>query len=410
MERPLSLLPAMLYNPTRGIAMASSFLAAGMVLAGLPMDGSEDIISSYARSGIRAFLLPGALLASPERLAALTSLARRLVEAEGSGPCLIALGGWSRPAAVYPAPPGLPSPLSLAASGDRRATRRSGFLLASRAASAGVDLVFGPSLDLATDPKRQSGALDGFGEDPAQVGLLGSLFAAGLARGGVAACALSFPGCGSLVSDGRSGPKVLPHSKERLDSAEIPPFARVIKCGVEAVLVAQVLVPALESDRVPAARSALIVEGRLRSSLGFRGLVIGGAIEEGVEARAELGRALSKAALQGALAGCDLVTALSPEAAFAAAAALERAASEGELPLPRIAISRRRVSSLLGKLPSGPRSGKLGLVAPSSLEASHYAQEAERAATLLQGSFRLDPTGLLCLLVLPGPGVPNTPL
>ena len=58
-----------------------------------------------------------------------------------------------------------------------------------------------------------------------------------------------------------------------------------------------------------------------------------------------------KAAILGALAGCDLCLYSRPDDALAAAAALEKAAATGELPTVRIEMSRRRMDSLLAGRP-----------------------------------------------------------
>lgn len=358
--------------------MTSPKQGAGMILGAVPHDGAEAVIASYVQAGIRAFLFPGILLVEPERLSGLAAEARRLVALAGTGPALVALGGWEEASASFPMVPDLPSPLCLAASQDRHLARHAGFLLGHAASGAGVDLVMGPRLDLATDPKARGGIMDLFGEDPHAAARLGAAFARGLARGGVAACGLSFPGCGSLSLDARREPATLPFAAERLAEAEERPFARAIKAGLAALLVARAYVPAYDQEHIPAARSSLAIEGRLRSALGFRGLVIGGALDEDPEKP-------GRAALLGALAGCDFSLALDPDLALEAAAGLEAAVREGEIPSPRPIIQSRRLEALLSDLASPPlRTRTLPLYA-SPLVAGFAARTAELGATLLRG-------------------------
>lgn len=357
--------------------MTSPMQGAGMILGGVPLSSAETVIASYAKAGIRAFLFPGILLLEPERLAALAAEARRLVALAGTGPALVALGGWDEASAAFPMVPELPSPLCLAACGDSRQARRAGFLLGRVASGSGVDLVMGPRLDLATDPKARGGVMDLFGEEPRAAALLGAAFAKGLARGGVAACALSFPGCGSLASDARREPATLPFEAERLAAAEERPFARAIKTGLPAILVARAYVPAYDQEHIPAARSSLAIEGRLRSAMGFRGLVIGGALDDDPERP-------GRAAVLGALAGCDLSLALDPATALEAASCLEAALKEGEIPSPRPAIQARRMEALLSGLAAPPLRIRALPIYASPLVAAFSARASESGATLLR--------------------------
>lgn len=373
--------------------MASSLQAAAMVMGGIPSTNAEEVLEEYARAGIRAFLLPGSLLAEPERLASLAALARRLVfEAAGSaagrafggaaeGEALVALGGKSEARAVSPVSLDLPSPLCLAAGGERRAARLAGLFMGRAASSCGVDLVFAPRLDLATDPKAPGGILDLFGEYPQVVADFGAAFMRGMRRGGVAPCALAFPGCGSLSQDGRRGPPVLPFTADRIEGAELLPFARLVRGGLPAMLAARVYVPAFEPGRIPAARSALVIEGRLRSALGFHGLVIGDALDEDPEGP-------GRAAVLGALAGCDLTIALGKGAALEAARALAAAAEDGELPAPRLALASRRVRALLTGLKPVPRRERSLPLHASPLAAAFSLRAAERGATVLRAAMQ----------------------
>jgi len=165
---------------------------------------------------------------------------------------------------------------------------------------------------------------------------------------------------------------------ERLERCEMRPFSHVIASGVAAVLVGRVLVPSLESERIPASASARVIEGRLRESMGFRGLVIGDDIGSDEEPGA--------AALLGALAGCDLCLFSRPEQALAAAAALDKAAAHGELPAVRVEMSRRRFERLLGpRLRAGsPRSASW-----MAARRRGAGRDIEKSVTLLRGSLTL---------------------
>lgn len=370
--------------------MASGVNGAGMILGALPAKAAEKTLEAYTKVGIRAFLFPGCLLAEPERLFNLVEAARRLSLEAGLGLPLIALGGGEKAGCEAPACPDLPSPLCLGAGGDRTAARRAGRFLGAFLSRLGVNFIFSPRLDLATDPKAQGGVLDLFGEDPNSVAPLGESYAHGLVQGGVAACAGVFPGAGLLVSEGHSGLALLPLPEERLLAVEMRPFSRLVRARVPAVLVGRFLVPALEPEHIPAARSARIVEGRLREQLGFRGLVVGAPLDDDSEGP-------SRAALLGALAGCDLTVALEPDAALEAAAGLKLFSASGELPTPRAVFASRRLSRLIDRrtassAPKG-RPAERGS-AKEAERGSLFAQRTiDRGATALRGAGAFYPLG-----------------
>lgn len=358
--------------------MTRSARAAGMIMGGV---SDPSFLSPYARAGIRAYLFPGSLLREPEKLASMVSAARRAAESAGLGPALVAVGGGGTPAFGPPPFPRSPTPLGLASLKSAKASRRAGLLMGYSLASCGVDMVLAPRLDLASDPKVPTGVLEGFGEDGRLAGILGTAFIRGLAGMGVRACVGRFPGLGAICHDCNECMAFIALPVERLERCEMRPFAHVVASGVAAVLMGRVLVPALESEHLPASASARVIEGRLRESLGFRGIVIGDDIGPDEEP--------GKAAVLGALAGCDLCLCSRPDAALAAAAALEKAAASGELPTVRIEVGRRRLDALLSEGPPSPPR-------PSFLSAGRLRdarRDIEESVSVLRGSLALEGAG-----------------
>ncbi|MGA2547613.1 MAG: glycoside hydrolase family 3 N-terminal domain-containing protein [Rectinemataceae bacterium] len=378
--------------------MTRSARAAGMIMGGVR---DQSHLADYARAGIRAYLFPGSLLREPDKLASMVAAARRTAESAGLGPVLVAIGGNGTPAFGLPHFPECPTPLGLASLKSAKASRRAGLLLGYRLAVCGVDMVLAPRLDLASDPKDPTGALEGFGEDSRLAGILGTAYSRGLARMGVAACVGRFPGLGATCYDCYESMALIALPVERLERCEMRPFARVVASGVAAVLVGRVLVPALESEHLPASASARVIEGRLRESLGFRGIVIGDDIGPDEEP--------GKAAVLGALAGCDLCLYSRPDEALAAAQALEKAAATGELPTVRVEMGRRRLDSLLsGRPKSPPRTGF-----PSARRLRRARLDIAESISILRGSLVLDGAGrgdfaaIFILVFLPPTDAPD---
>ncbi len=355
--------------------------AAGMILAGVPAEGQADeggdgpelVIARYASAGINAFLFAGATLLDPDRLASLARLARTQCAEAGLGRALIAIGGFPGPGFGLPPFPAALSPLGLAALGSISAAKRSGRLIGLALAACGVDLLLAPRLDLATDPKALSGVLDGFGQDHRLVSRLASAFVRGLSSTGVASCAGRFPGLGSTCAECFDGISFVALPPERMESVEMRPFGAAIGAGVDAIVVGRAFVPAFESERIPAARSARIVEGRLRAQLGFKGLVIGD----------ELGLESGKpsAVVLGALAGCDLTIVAKPAQALLAASAMAAARASGEMPEPRLHVAGMRLARFLAARPSRPRA-----LSPKASLLSRIERDRGESLAILRGA------------------------
>jgi beta-glucosidase-like glycosyl hydrolase len=386
--------------------MARSSGAAGMVLAGLGGGDSrstEGAIDFLVDAGVRAFLFPGSLLAEAARLSSLASYARRRAEMAGLGRILIAIGGAALPGFGQPFFPSAVTPLGLAAIVPprlgRQAAKRAGRLLGLALAAAGIDMVLAPRLDLASDPKDPSGALDRFGEDPDTAGSLAAEYIRGLDSAGVAACAGRFPGLGSVCVERSTGLTFVGFPAERLEAVEMRPFGRAARAGAAAVLVGRILVPSLEPERIPATQSARIIEGRLREALGFKGFVIGDDICPEAEPL--------KAVLLGALAGCDLCLVSDPETARAAAAELERAAAVGELPAPRIAVAMRRLERFLANRPVSLERQHGTPARLEEAELRRAERDREESLTALKGELAMARGKSLVLAFLPPRGSPE---
>jgi beta-N-acetylhexosaminidase len=107
-------------------------------------------------------------------------------------------------------------------------------------------------------------------------------------------------------------------------------------------MTAHILVPALDEER-PATLSPAIVDGLLKHTLGYQGLVL----SDDLEMKAISGRyGHSDATIRAIEAGCDavLMCAPKPEEQVAALEAIIYAVEKGDLPLKRVddALSRNR--------------------------------------------------------------------
>jgi beta-N-acetylhexosaminidase len=266
---------------------------------------------------------------------------------------------------------------ALGAVDDVELTERVAASIAADLAAVGVNLDFAPVADVNANPANPVIGIRSFGADYDLVSRHVAAFVRGLQSNGVAACAKHFPGHGTTQADSHLElPVVTDDVRPGLE-----PFRAAIAAGVDSIMTAHVLVPAL--DEVPATLSREIVGGLLRQELGYDGLVIADALEMkavsesyGIERSAVLALAAGVDAL---LIGHDL----GEEAVDAVRAALVRAVSSGELDEGRLHEAAGRVARVGSREPvPGSR----------DLEA---ANAVARQALELDGAFALESSPLV---------------
>jgi len=186
------------------------------------------------------------------------------------------------------------------AAAAREATRL-GRTLASELRVRGVDFSFTPVLDLDYGTSTVIGNR-AFHRNPNAVAHLAAAFCDGLSAGGMAAVGKHFPGHGFVAADSHEGLPRDDRTRERIAADDLVPFAALIRKGIEAIMPAHVVYPAVDSR--PAGYSNVWIRDVLRGRLGFNGLVVSddlgmaAAVAEGdIVARADAAIA----------AGCDVV-------------------------------------------------------------------------------------------------------
>ncbi len=212
----------------------------------------------------------------------------------------------------------------------------------------GVTLTYSPVLDVFSEPQNTVIGPRAFVGDPEAVAEQGVRFIAALSEGQILSCGKHFPGHGATVSDSHFELPYLDASRETLEKRELVPFVAAIKAGVPLIMTAHVVYRALDPNN-PATLSPLIVDGLLRSKLGFSGAVITDDLE--MHAISNLGPA--QIALRAIGAGVDILLEANPKDVPAAAVGLKMAAAlregfeRGELEEVRILRSRERIARLL---------------------------------------------------------------
>jgi beta-N-acetylhexosaminidase len=233
-----------------------------------------------------------------------------------------------------------PPAVTLGRSGDDGLARRFATALADELRAVGITLDYVPVLDVHTNPANPVIGDRALSDRVEVVARLGRVLIDALQGAGVAACGKHFPGHGDTSVDSHEALPVVEHDRRRLDAVELVPFRAAIEAGVATIMTAHVLVPAVDQER-PASLSPVIVDGWLKQTLGFEGVVISDDL--GMKAIAA-SRALPEAAVEAVVAGCDalLFCNHTTDEQVMACEALIRAVESGR-------ITRKRLDDAFGR-------------------------------------------------------------
>ena len=243
--------------------------------------------------------------------------------------------------------------------------RRYGRMVGDELAAVGVTIDFAPVLDVNDNPENPviGGLGRAFGETPARVEGAALPFLDGLHDAGVAATGKHFPGHGATSADSHVAIPVVEKSRAELEATEFRPFRAAIARGIDAIMTAHVVYPALDPSGLPATVSAPIITGVLRNEMGFDGVVF--TDDMGMAGIADV-FSPEEAAVQAVLAGADVIVcarleltgACKPEWIERLRAGLLQAVTDGRISMARVDQSGRRIQALKVRYPVGPASGE----------------------------------------------------
>ncbi|MBB6130870.1 glycoside hydrolase family 3 protein [Mucilaginibacter lappiensis] len=165
----------------------------------------------------------------------------------------------------------------------------------------GVQINFGPDMDINNNPNNPVINYRSFGDNMYNVAKKGIAYFTGMQDAGLLTTAKHFPGHGDTNVDSHFDLPLLPYSRARLDSLEEYPFREAINAGISGIMIAHMNIPALDDTKhLPSTLSRPIVTGVLKDSLKFKGLVVSDAMEmKGVTKYFPNGEADVKAFLAG---------------------------------------------------------------------------------------------------------------
>src|SRR5882672_3726428 len=203
-------------------------------------------LAGYLERGLAGVVLYNRNFRSVQRLRELTAEIRRaaghpvLIGIDQEGGTRFALG---EPFTAWP------SAAELGRAGDVALVEQVARAMAVELRAAGCNLNFAPMLDLNVNPESPVTKDRSFGADPPLVAKMGVAFEQGLRAGRVLSCAKHFPGHGDTLVDPHLDLPVFAGTMERLESAELVPFAAAVAAGVPLVMTAHILLPQIDRER-----------------------------------------------------------------------------------------------------------------------------------------------------------------
>jgi beta-N-acetylhexosaminidase len=179
------------------------------------------------------------------------------------------------------------------------AARLGGRLIAYDLADLGIDVDCLPVADV---PAAGADAVIGdraYGTEPGKVAAIARAIAEGLADGGVLPVLKHIPGHGRATADSHKRLPVVSAERATLETTDFAAFRPL--AGLPLGMTAHVVFSALDPI-APATTSPAIVEGVIRDSIGFRGLLMSDDISMGA-----LSGSISERSAAAIAAGCDMV-------------------------------------------------------------------------------------------------------
>ena len=224
---------------------------------------------------------------------------------------------------------------ALGSAGDTEAAKRAAEQIADYLAPLGFNLDFAP----VADPLRSDTmGLRSFSSDAAVAADMVRAEVEGFRDKKMLCCAKHFPGIGAAAGDSHEGAITIEATSEELETVDLVPFRAAIEAGVPMIMVGHVSLPNIIGDSTPAPLSSTVVQGMLRDSLGYTGVVVTDSLSMGAITNYYTPAEAAVAALK---AGCDIP--LMPERFDEAYQGVLDAVQAGELTEERLDESLIRI-------------------------------------------------------------------
>lgn len=175
------------------------------------------------------------------------------------------------------------SPMEIAATDDVEMARKMAAVCAKEGAAVGANWAFAPIIDIDSNFRNPITNTRTFGSDPARVMEMGVAYVRTVQELGMAASIKHFPGDGQDERDQHLVTSINDMDCEVWDETYGRIYRACIEAGAKTVMVGHILQPAWirrlnphiqDADMLPGSLSRELMQGLLRSHLGFNGLIV----------------------------------------------------------------------------------------------------------------------------------------
>lgn len=192
---------------------------------------------------------------------------------------------------------------ALGSAGDTEAAKRAAEQIADYLMPLGFNLDFAPVADVVDPLRSDTMGLRSFSSDAAVAADMVRAEVEGFRDKKMLCCAKHFPGIGAAAGDSHEGAITIEATNEELETVDLVPFRAAIEAGVPMIMVGHVSLPNIVGDSTPAPLSSAVVQGMLRDSLGYTGIVVTDSLSMGAITDYYTPAEAAVAALK---AGCDI--------------------------------------------------------------------------------------------------------
>lgn len=245
-----------------------------------------------------------------------------------------------------------PGNMALGATRSEELASKVGKVIGEELQADGINMNFGPVMDVNLNPDNPVIGVRSFGADPQLVAAMGKAYLNGLHQTNTASTAKHFPGHGDTATDSHLGLPEVPYDMDRLKQVELYPFQQAMNAGIDAIMTAHVTFPKIDDTKVisqkdgteislPATLSHKVLTGLMREQMGFKGVIVTDAMNMGAIVQ-NFGPV--DAAIRAVNAGADIL--LMPVGVEQVANGLYDAIYSGAIPVNRIDQSVERILTL----------------------------------------------------------------
>jgi beta-N-acetylhexosaminidase len=250
-------------------------VAANQKLYGV--DNAQQLIAKYHPGGIIYYSVDPPNITSPAQVAHLSNGIQRAAMAQRP-PIPITIATDQEQGSIVsriPAPfTQFPGSQALGAGRSPRDAYTTAKITGQELKAIGINTDYAPDSDVNVNPANPVIGVRSYGSDPALVSQFAAQAVDGYQAANVIPTAKHFPGHGDTATDSHTGVPIINHTKEQWEKLDLPPFKADIAHGIDSIMTAHIIVPALDPSGDPATLSKPILTGILRDQLHYDGVVV----------------------------------------------------------------------------------------------------------------------------------------